>query len=359
MERFTEIAEYETTIRDGEKRVVSEGGRKRGEIAPSAKKLWGVDEGGSKDEGGVKGGGILHLGDHQMWRDSTWSTSDHAVSQPISMGTGRRVGVGTGYHHQTSEVGTVLSPRSSETGGLGVKMVEYVLGSSPTTPKDLEPRMVSLRLNTDPDKKEKEKGSASPFDSSKDDTGPQNNGLASQNGLDDDKGFNRTPGSRQPSPGEEEFQKNAAATLAVSAGGGGVVLLKPGVDVVGSEEHFMAAFAPAPPHHLQHHQAPPTHHLQHPHSHAAQLFGAQAPPPPQGPPPSQQQQQQQQGPPQPQDTTTHFDVQQRKKSPRWREKGEGEGVSEGDRAVFSLGLAASSRTNCLLVGWTEMAANRG
>ncbi|XP_054015106.1 pumilio homolog 1-like isoform X1 [Hylaeus anthracinus] len=281
---------------------------RNGQIAPSAKKLWGVDEGGSKDEGGVKGGGILHLGDHQMWRDSTWSTSDHAVSQPISMGTGRRVGVGTGYHHQTSEVGTVLSPRSSETGGLGVKMVEYVLGSSPTTPKDLEPRMVSLRLNTDADKKEKEKGSASPFDSSKDDTGPQNNGLASQNGLDDDKGFNRTPGSRQPSPGEEEFQKNAAATLAVSAGGGGVVLLKPGVDVVGSEEHFMAAFAPAPPHHLQHHQAPPTHHLQHPHSHAAQLFGAQAPPPPQGPPPSQQQQQQQ-GPPQPQDTTTHFDVQ--------------------------------------------------
>ncbi|KAL6425144.1 hypothetical protein ACFW04_009428 [Cataglyphis niger] len=122
---------------------------RNGQIAPSAKKLWGVDEGGSKDEGGVKGGGtLLHLGDHQttMWRDSTWSTSDHAVSQPISMGTGRRVGVGTGYHHQASEVGTVLSPRSSETGGLGVKMVEYVLGSSPTTPKDLEPRMVSLRL---------------------------------------------------------------------------------------------------------------------------------------------------------------------------------------------------------------------
>ncbi|EFN87211.1 Pumilio-like protein 1 [Harpegnathos saltator] len=158
-------------------------------IAPSAKKLWGVDDGGSKDEGGVKGGGILHLGDHQMWRDSTWSTSDHAVSQPISMGTGRRVGVGTGYHHQASEVGTVLSPRSSETGGLGVKMVEYVLGSSPTTPKELEPRMVSLRLNTDADKKEKEKGSASPFDNSKDDNGPQGNGLASQNGLDDDKGF--------------------------------------------------------------------------------------------------------------------------------------------------------------------------
>lgn len=38
------------------------------------------------------------------------------------------------------------SVSSSETGGLGVKMVEYVLGSSPTTPKDLEPRMASLRL---------------------------------------------------------------------------------------------------------------------------------------------------------------------------------------------------------------------
>ncbi|KAJ8673652.1 hypothetical protein QAD02_004914, partial [Eretmocerus hayati] len=270
-------------------------------IAPSAKKLWGVDEGGSKDEGGVKGGGILQLGD-QMWRDSTWSTSDHAVSQPISMGTGRRVGVGSGFH-QTAEVGAVLSPRSSETGGLGVKMVEYVLGSSPTTPKELEPRIVNLRLN-DTDKKDKDKGTASPFDSSKDDTGPQGNGLSSQNGLDDDKGFNRTPGSRQPSPGEEEFQKNA--TLAVSTGAGGVVLLKPGVDVMGTgEEHFMTAFAPAPPHHLQHHQAPPTHHLQHPHSHAAQLFGAQGPP--QGPPPNQQQQQQ--GPPQPQDTSGHFDVQ--------------------------------------------------
>lgn len=51
------------------------------QIAPSAKKLWGVDEGGSKDEGGVKGGGILHLGDHQMWRDSTWSTSGTDVTR--------------------------------------------------------------------------------------------------------------------------------------------------------------------------------------------------------------------------------------------------------------------------------------
>lgn len=44
-----------------------------------------------------------------------------------------------------SEVVNVLSPRSSETGGLGVKMVEYVLGTSPTN-KDLESRMRGLVL---------------------------------------------------------------------------------------------------------------------------------------------------------------------------------------------------------------------
>ena len=45
------------------------------------------------------------------------------------------------------------------------------------------------RAQNDTDKKDKDKGTASPFDSSKDDTGPQGNGLSSQNGLDDDKGF--------------------------------------------------------------------------------------------------------------------------------------------------------------------------
>ncbi|CAH1403245.1 unnamed protein product [Nezara viridula] len=39
-------------------------------IAPSAKKLWGVEE--PKDEPKS----ILNLNEHQMWRDSTWSTSD-------------------------------------------------------------------------------------------------------------------------------------------------------------------------------------------------------------------------------------------------------------------------------------------
>lgn len=51
---------------------------------------------------------------------------DHAVSQPISMGTGRRVGVGTGYHHQTSEVGTVLSPRSRLVYHLIIKISDIV-----------------------------------------------------------------------------------------------------------------------------------------------------------------------------------------------------------------------------------------
>lgn len=38
---------------------------------------------------------------------------------------------------------SILSPRSNETGGLGAKMVEYVLGASPTT-KDLDARMRHL-----------------------------------------------------------------------------------------------------------------------------------------------------------------------------------------------------------------------
>lgn len=63
--------------------------------------------------------------------------SDHAVSQPITM-VQRRSGSFPG-----SEAGNILSPRSSETGGLGVKMVEYVLGTSPTS-KELEPRMRAL-----------------------------------------------------------------------------------------------------------------------------------------------------------------------------------------------------------------------
>lgn len=81
---------------------------------------------------------------------------------------------------------SILSPRGSDTGGLGVKMVEYVLGSSPTS-KDsslsgLEPRMRVLGLDAD---KDKDKAS-SPLN--KEENGMQNGGVV-QNGIDDDKGF--------------------------------------------------------------------------------------------------------------------------------------------------------------------------
>ncbi|XP_022255464.1 pumilio homolog 2-like [Limulus polyphemus] len=78
-----------------------------------------------------------------QWREGAWSTghnsvSEHAVSQPIMVQ--RRSGSYPG-----NDANSVLSPRSSETSGLGVKMAEYVLGSSPTT-KDLDSRMAPLHV---------------------------------------------------------------------------------------------------------------------------------------------------------------------------------------------------------------------
>ena len=55
---------------------------------------------------------------------------DHSVSQPIMVQ--RRPGQG---FHGVGEAGSVLSPRS-ESGGLGVSMVEYVLSSSPAEKLD-------------------------------------------------------------------------------------------------------------------------------------------------------------------------------------------------------------------------------
>ena len=45
-----------------------------------------------------------------------------------------------------SDAANMLSPRSSDTGGLGVKMVEYVLATSPTNKDHLESRMRNLVL---------------------------------------------------------------------------------------------------------------------------------------------------------------------------------------------------------------------
>uniref|UniRef100_UPI00398EE5BD pumilio homolog 2-like isoform X12 n=1 Tax=Pristiophorus japonicus TaxID=55135 RepID=UPI00398EE5BD len=91
-------------------------GRGMGELLP-AKKFWESDD-SAKD--GQKG---IFLGDE--WRDTAWGASHHTVSQPIMVQ--RRPGQG---FHGNNEVSSVLSPRS-ESGGLGVSMVEYVLRSSP------------------------------------------------------------------------------------------------------------------------------------------------------------------------------------------------------------------------------------
>uniref|UniRef100_A0A3B3DAC9 Pumilio homolog 1 n=1 Tax=Oryzias melastigma TaxID=30732 RepID=A0A3B3DAC9_ORYME len=95
-------------------------GRAMGEVR---KKFWETDDSG-KD--GPKG---IFL---DQWRDSAWGASDHSVSQPIMVS--RRPGQG---FHGGGEVGvgSVMSPRS-ESGGLGVSMVEYVLSSSPADKLD-------------------------------------------------------------------------------------------------------------------------------------------------------------------------------------------------------------------------------
>ena len=64
--------------------------------------------------------------------------SEHAVSDPILVGgRNRRSGSFPG-----SNDGPIVSPRSSE--GLGVKMLEYVLGTSPT--EELEAHMANLSM---------------------------------------------------------------------------------------------------------------------------------------------------------------------------------------------------------------------
>ncbi|XP_030073432.1 pumilio homolog 1 isoform X5 [Microcaecilia unicolor] len=92
-------------------------GRAMGEQLLPGKKFWESDD-SSKD--GPKG---IFLGD--QWRETAWGSSDHSVSQPIMVQ--RRP---THGFHVNNEVNSVLSPRS-ESGGLGVSMVEYVLSSSP------------------------------------------------------------------------------------------------------------------------------------------------------------------------------------------------------------------------------------
>uniref|UniRef100_UPI00358F23CD pumilio homolog 2-like isoform X2 n=1 Tax=Myxine glutinosa TaxID=7769 RepID=UPI00358F23CD len=107
-------------------------GRSLGEQLLPSKKIWGTEE-PAKDA--PKG---IFLED--QWQETAWGSSDHAVSQPIMVQ--RRPGQG-GFAGGGSEVGSVLSPRS-ETGGLGVSMVEYVLSSSPGDKLDSRMRKVGF-----------------------------------------------------------------------------------------------------------------------------------------------------------------------------------------------------------------------
>uniref|UniRef100_W5NKU6 Pumilio RNA-binding family member 2 n=1 Tax=Lepisosteus oculatus TaxID=7918 RepID=W5NKU6_LEPOC len=172
--------------------------RGMGELLP-AKKFWESDE-PTKD--GQKG---IFLGDE--WRDNAWGPSHHSVSQPIMVQ--RRPGQG---FHGNSEVSSVLSPRS-ESGGLGVSMVEYVLSSSPGDKLDSRYRKGAFGagdVDADGAEKSDPKGKSSPFEEDKsremkqeDDDASKANGRGLPNGMDVDcKEFNRTPGSRQASPTE-------------------------------------------------------------------------------------------------------------------------------------------------------------
>ncbi|XP_063298192.1 pumilio homolog 2 [Pelobates fuscus] len=183
--------------------------RGMGELLP-AKKFWEPDD-SAKD--GQKG---MFLADE--WRENTWGASHHSMSQPIMVQ--RRPGQS---FHGNHDVNSVLSPRS-ESGGLGVSMVEYVLSSSPADKLDPRFRKGAYGARDDiegPDKGE-QKGKASPFEeenkrdliSADVDDVSKLNGRVMPNGIDTDcKDFNRTPGSRQASPTEitERIGQNSVA----------------------------------------------------------------------------------------------------------------------------------------------------
>ncbi|RXM27949.1 Pumilio-like 2 [Acipenser ruthenus] len=171
--------------------------RGMGELLP-AKKFWESDESAKE---GQKG---MFLGDE--WRENAWGASHHSVSQPIMVH--RRLGQG---FHVNSEVNSVLSPRS-ESGGLGVSMVEYVLSSSPGDKLDPRYRKGPFGAGdaeSGGNEKGDQKGNSSLYEEDKSremkqgDDVPKANGRGLPNGMDADcKEFNRTPGSRQASPTE-------------------------------------------------------------------------------------------------------------------------------------------------------------
>ncbi|KAI5642337.1 maternal protein pumilio isoform X4 [Phthorimaea operculella] len=94
-------------------------------IAPAAKKLWDKGPGAGGDSKGPPHLPPLQLNPEQMWRDPTWSAQAVEHNVGVAMMGGRR-----GVAFPGGDASSILSPR--DTAGLGVKMVEYVLGGSPT-----------------------------------------------------------------------------------------------------------------------------------------------------------------------------------------------------------------------------------
>jgi len=199
-------------------------------IAPT-KKLWGVEEGKADNKG------IFNIGE-QTWREAAWSTGHPAEHH--SVGQGLHMGVGPGQRGpvrpQFPGSDSVLSPRASDHTGVGLKMVEYVLASSPTGKDTLDARMANLALrnSNQENHKDKKDKAPSPFDPTNKDLEngnvPQANGIV-QNGLDDDKAF-KTPGSRGGSPSEEDLTKNGLV-VGVGSDGNGVVMGAAGAQVLG------------------------------------------------------------------------------------------------------------------------------
>lgn len=122
---------------------------------------------------------------------------EHAVSAPLAMGRRPGGAFATGGATVTAAGDTgggILSPRGSDNGGLGVKMVEYVLGTSPTGKESmagLEPRMRALHLQDD---KDKDKPAQSPKEQECNGGQPgvvvvQNGQVGGSSAQDDDKGF--------------------------------------------------------------------------------------------------------------------------------------------------------------------------
>uniref|UniRef100_A0A9J8DLP1 Pumilio homolog 1 n=1 Tax=Cyprinus carpio carpio TaxID=630221 RepID=A0A9J8DLP1_CYPCA len=173
-------------------------GRAMGEQLLTGKKFWETDDSG-KD--GPKG---IFL---DQWRDCAWGASDHSVSQPIMVQ--RRPGQG---FHGVGEAGSVLSPRS-ESGGLGVSMVEYVLSSSPAEKMDSCLKFVIYYLQVDDPEKRVEQKPKTTFDperkelkETEPDVLDNPNGLPNQNGLDVDvKDFSRNPGNCPPTGPDVEL----------------------------------------------------------------------------------------------------------------------------------------------------------